>query len=133
MRKSLAATLGVSALAVLALACGGTSTNSSTSNPATTGAAPATTTAAAKPAGPQTSFGDGTWIVGQDIMAGTYRATVPGDSLVCYWEREKDLNGDMGSILANDNVHSGGHATVTIKTTDKGFKTSGCGTWSKVG
>jgi len=31
-------------------------------------------TAPAKPAGPATSFGDGTWVVGEDIQPGTYRS-----------------------------------------------------------
>lgn len=42
--------------------------------PASTVAAPAQDyTPAAVPAGPRTSFGDGTWVVGEDIVPGTYK------------------------------------------------------------
>jgi hypothetical protein len=93
----------------------------------------AATTAAkpAAPAGPATSFGDGTYEVGKDIVAGTYAATVPPDSFGCYWEREKALDGSFDAIIANGNGNKGAHMKVTIAATDKGFKSSGCGTWAK--
>jgi zinc-ribbon domain len=76
-----------------------------------------------------TSFGDGTYIVGTDIQAGTYRSS--GQSS-CYWERESDFTGGgVGSIIANDNTDT--PAVVTIDASDKGFKSHNCGTWTKAG
>lgn len=84
---------------------------------------------AAKPAASAT-IGEGTFIVGKDVKAGTYSVTVPSDSLNCYWERSKDSSGDMDSIIANDNLNAGAHGTVTIQSGEV-FTTQGCGTWSK--
>ena len=74
----------------------------------------------------KTSFGDGMWAVAVDIAPGTYQ-TSGGSS--CYWERDSAFTGDPGAILANDTPS--GPVTVTIQPTDKGFKTQGCGTWTK--
>lgn len=48
----------------------------------------------------------------------------------CYWARLKGFGGRLGDIIANDNV-LGGSAVVTIRSQDKGFLTSGCGTWTR--
>jgi dipeptidyl aminopeptidase/acylaminoacyl peptidase len=74
----------------------------------------------------KTSFGEGTFIVGTDIAAGTYRAP-GGDG--CYWARLSGFSGSLDEIIANDIPT--GSAIVTIKSSDKGFSTSGCGTWGK--
>ncbi|HEY2058996.1 hypothetical protein [Amycolatopsis sp. NBC_01480] len=53
------------------------------------------------PAGPLTSFGDGTYKVGTDIATGSYKTSGPRDSgIECYWARLKDDSG--GNIIAND-------------------------------
>ncbi|MDQ6847547.1 MAG: hypothetical protein M3019_08210 [Candidatus Dormibacteraeota bacterium] len=75
---------------------------------------------------PFVTFSDGQYRVGQDIHAGTYRLRAQPSS--CYWEREKDFNGGVDSILANDNTAS--YAVVTILPSDAGFMSRGCGTWS---
>lgn len=50
------------------------------------------------------SLTPGTYIVGRDIQAGTYRGEAGADILEsCYWARLKDLSGDFSSLLANDN------------------------------
>lgn len=67
---------------------------------------------------------DGTWAVGVNIKPGTYRVSGASD---CYWARLRDFTGSLHSIIANDNVN--GRAVVTISKSDKGFKTSNCGTW----
>lgn len=67
---------------------------------------------------------DGTWIVGTDLKPGTYKAS-PGDS--CYWARLKSFDGGLDAIIAND--LPSGRAVVTIKKTDEGFESNGCGTW----
>lgn len=88
----------------------------------------------AAPAGPKTSFGDGTWEVGATaglIAPGKYRTTVPASSFNCYWERLKGTSGGFDDILANDNHEAGTQAIVTIAATDAAFKSRGCGTWQK--
>lgn len=109
-----------------------------TEPPATEAPKPATTKPAVKPPvkpkptakpGPPTSFdGDGEYLVGEDIAAGTYRTAGPAD-FGCYWERDKDSSGEFDSIIANDNLSGSGRVTVR-----KGevFKTQGCLTWKKV-
>lgn len=89
--------------------------------------AAATKTATAAPAGPATSFGDGSYRVGEEIKAGTYRAPGGGN---CYWERLKDFKGELGSILANENPS--GPTTVTIKSSDAGFQSHDCGGWKRL-
>ncbi|MEV7736930.1 hypothetical protein AB0O75_33390 [Streptomyces sp. NPDC088921] len=73
--------------------------------------------------------GDGDFQVGSDIKPGTYRTTGNGDGM-CYWERAKDASGEMDSLLANDNVT--GTSYVTVKATDKLFKSSDCNDWEAV-
>ncbi|MGB9359913.1 MAG: hypothetical protein WCC01_15300 [Acidimicrobiia bacterium] len=71
-----------------------------------------------------TSFGDGDWMVGTQIVPGRYRNT-GGDS--CYWERVSGWSGGFGDILANDNVD--GSTIVDISFSDVGFSAARCGTW----
>ncbi|MER6732995.1 hypothetical protein [Streptomyces puniciscabiei] len=73
--------------------------------------------------------GDGEYQVGSDVKPGTYRTTGNTDDM-CYWERAKDAKGESDSLLANDNVT--GTSYVTIKPTDKIFKSSGCKDWEAV-
>ncbi|MFD0315469.1 hypothetical protein [Streptomyces flavalbus] len=73
--------------------------------------------------------GDGDFQVGSDIQPGTYRTSGNDDGL-CYWERAKDASGELDSLLANDNVT--GTSYVTVKATDKLFKTSDCADWEAV-
>ena len=71
--------------------------------------------------------------MGADIAPGTYRTAGPrstGSFSACYWERQSDLSGTFGAIIANDNLQ--GPGVVTIAASDKGFKTSACQTWSQV-
>ncbi|MBY8344855.1 hypothetical protein LXH13_24170 [Streptomyces spinosirectus] len=73
--------------------------------------------------------GDGDFRVGSDIKPGTYRTTGNSDGM-CYWERAKDAKGEMNSIIANDNVS--GTSYVTVKATDRYFKSNGCKDWEAV-
>jgi hypothetical protein len=77
------------------------------------------------PAARLAAFGDGTYRVGRDIPAGTYR-TRGGDG--CYWARLRSFSGSTSAILANDNAE--GPAVVTLLRRDKGFETERCGRWS---
>jgi hypothetical protein len=77
---------------------------------------------------PQTAFSDGTYRVGTDIVAGTYKSTATSDN--CYWERLSGFGGTLGEIIAN---YFGSSPTyVTIAPTDVGFRSSNCSGWSKV-
>lgn len=80
------------------------------------------------PAGPATTIRkDGTYLIGKDLAPGTYRSE-GGSS--CYWERDSDLTGGIGSIISNG--LGAGQQIVTILPTDKAFKTKRCGNWELV-
>ncbi|MFC9283511.1 hypothetical protein [Streptomyces collinus] len=84
-----------------------------------------------RPAAGSPVDGDGGMFrVGADIAPGTYRSTGNGDGS-CYWERTKDAEQSLDSIIANDNVT--GTAVVTVRATDAYFKTTGCGDWKRTG
>lgn len=74
----------------------------------------------------RTSFGEGKYIVRVDIAPGSYRSE-GGTS--CYWARLRNFSGGLGGIIANDNAS--GAAIVQIAASDRGFESSGCGTWSQ--
>lgn len=77
--------------------------------------------------------GDGTFLFGEDIKPGTYRAAGPADSAIpnCYWARLSGTSGELDEIIANGNT--AGPATVTISSSDRAFQTTGCETWKKIG
>jgi len=79
------------------------------------------------PPPPATSFGTGTWLVGEDIASGTYRGGGEG----CYWERLSGLGGDFEDIITN--YFGDGPTVVTISSSDVAFATNDCGTWEKIG
>jgi hypothetical protein len=97
------------------------------STPAATSAPAVTPTPTPKPSPTFAHFGDGTYQVGKDIQPGTYRIRVgsPG----CYFARLKGFGGTIDDIIANNNVSA--PTIVTISSSDKGFQSSGCGTWTK--
>src|SRR6478735_6683241 len=71
--------------------------------------------------------GDGTFRVGVDIQAGTYRSA-GSDS--CYWARLFGLSGSLNDIIANSG--SPGPQIVQIAPSDAAFKTQGCPDWDLV-
>ncbi|MFJ2733448.1 MULTISPECIES: hypothetical protein [unclassified Streptomyces] len=94
-------------------------------------------TVAPKPAkkpGPATTVGgEGQYLVGDDMQAGTYKTAGPDEGSFiknCYWARTKDASGEFGAIIANENLKGQGRVTV-----NKGeyFETKGCQKWTKVG
>jgi hypothetical protein len=109
-----------------------TSTSTTTERSTTTIEPSTTTTPTTQPPepppGPATTFGDGTFVVNQDIAPGTYR-TEGGE--YCYWERLNGFNGSFDEIIANDLPT--GPSIVTIEPTDAGFTSDGCGTWAAAG
>ncbi|MFF4346335.1 hypothetical protein [Streptomyces sp. NPDC001530] len=88
----------------------------------------------AEKAGPATLVeGDGQYLVGEDMQAGTYKTAGPDKSGFvdnCYWARTKDASGEFGAIIANDNLQ--GQGRVTVKKGEY-FETNGCQKWTKVG
>jgi hypothetical protein len=82
------------------------------------------------PATPATTITPGSHVIGSDITAGTYSASVASG---CYWERNTSFSGDVSDIIANDLISSAGTAYVTISPTDVGFYADDdCGTWARV-
>ena len=71
------------------------------------------------------SFGNGDWLVNMDIGPGVWKA--PGGP-GCQWARVSDFSGDLASERASDNGVT--NPVVHIDSSDAGFITDGCGTWS---
>ena len=78
---------------------------------------------------PKIAFSDGTYRVGADIQAGTYRSTATTTN--CYWKRLRGFSGSSSDIIAN--YFGNGPTIVTISPTDVGFESSRCGGWEKIG
>jgi len=74
----------------------------------------------------QALIGNGTHIVGTDVIAGTYRSQ---GTRTCYWARLKGFGGQLDDIIANGNNSP---EIVTIGASDAAFNTSGCGKWVAV-
>lgn len=70
--------------------------------------------------------GDGTYVVGEDIQPGTYRAAAQDG---CYWARLSSLN--TSDIIDNDNAT--GPVVVEVQAGDKAFLASGCSEFKKAG
>jgi hypothetical protein len=75
----------------------------------------------------KTSFGAGAYIVGTDLVPGTYRNSGGAN---CYYERLRGFNGGLNAIIANGNTSN--PSIVTIAPTDAGFQSNACGTWTKL-
>jgi len=73
-------------------------------------------------------FGDGTYLVGVDITPGTWRTTGASG---CYWQRTSNLGGGIDGVI--ENGLAVGTTNVMILPSDVGFRTVGCGSWTKVG
>lgn len=72
-------------------------------------------------AGPRTTFGAGTHLVGTDIAPGRY-FSVPSNG--CYWERLAGLGGTLADVIANDFIgFNAGQWIVDIGPSDRAFKT----------
>jgi chitodextrinase len=78
---------------------------------------------------PTATFGGGTFQVGSEVAAGTWRNSDSSDD--CYWERLSGFGGSLSDIISNG--FSSSIQTVTVSSTDVGFSSERCGTWSKIG
>lgn len=77
---------------------------------------------------PSSSFSDGTFVVGEHIAPGRYRADGSPDRL-CYWARLSNFSrGGVDGIITNGNSPT----VIEISPNDQGFTTFGCGTWSQI-
>ncbi len=76
--------------------------------------------------------GDGIWLVGSEILPGTYRTVVPAGSNNCYLARLSGLGGSFTNIITNDNWSAGATVTTAIATSDMAFQSEGCGTWHRI-
>ena len=75
-------------------------------------------------------FGDGTYIVGSDVVAGVYRTKGEGTSLYgCRWQRLAGFAAEQDNLLASYVEDRGMATIVEIEASDRGFKTEGCGWW----
>lgn len=135
--------IGLAALTTLALACSGqggtkgnpitnarvqSATPSATGNLAPSPVVVVISPTPAKPATPSVpTINEGTWTVGEDFPAGTYRTTGSGPD--CYWQISPA--GSNGSQIT-DNHLGGGNLRVTLKAGQE-FTTERCGVWTKVG
>jgi hypothetical protein len=78
------------------------------------------------PPGPKTVIDhDGTYMVGTDVVPGTYSSAGPVGGGTCYWKRL----GSPNSSDIIDNAMSKKPQVVQIDPTDKAFKTHGCQPW----
>ena len=75
-----------------------------------------------------TTFGDGTYVVGTDIQAGTYQ-TQGGAG--CYWARLSGLDGTDDEIIYS--TYATSSSVVQIKPTDVAFESINCGAWLAYG
>jgi hypothetical protein len=74
------------------------------------------------------AINDGTYTVGSNMQPGTW-VTAPGVH-DCYWERTSA----GGQTVANDFItFAPNGVTVTVRTSDGGFVSQGCGFWHKSG
>ncbi|WP_460629784.1 hypothetical protein [Intrasporangium mesophilum] len=77
---------------------------------------------------PGTSAGQGMYKIGLHLKPGLYHAS-GGSS--CYWQRTSGFGGTLQQIIENDYGVSGPY--VQILSSDVGFTSWHCGTWTKVG
>lgn len=77
--------------------------------------------------GAASTFGEGTFRVGNEIRPGTYKAP-GGDG--CYWERLSGFSGDFDDIIVNGGFQK--NVVVEIQPSDAGFSSSNCGQWTRI-
>lgn len=75
--------------------------------------------------------GDGTFVVGEDILPGTYRASASPTGN-CYWARLSSIGGNgADNIIENENTS--GQTVMQIAPTDAAVEVSGCATFKRSG
>jgi hypothetical protein len=80
--------------------------------------------------GLEASITAGSWLVGTQVTAGTYRAA--NAAVGCEWQRLSSFTGSADAVIASAFSSSAGAQLVTIAGTDVGFSsTAECGTWTR--
>jgi hypothetical protein len=95
-------------------------------------AAPAVAAASSPPAAPTMTppapgsgtFSNGTWLVGEEIAPGIWRAL---RSRNCTWQRLSSIEGSTDAVAA-----SGTFLTVELPADDAAFRSEGCGWWTQI-
>jgi hypothetical protein len=95
----------------------------------TSGSGSYSSSAQAQPSQPAGTYGAGTYVVGTDIQAGTYRTSGPTSRSGCYWGRLEDTTGNSGSIITNGIAQ--GPTTLAIQASDGAVKLSGSCIWTR--
>jgi hypothetical protein len=85
------------------------------------GGGSSTSTTLPRPYGPGATYGDGVYLVGEDIAVGTYDGVVTDE--IGYWARLKGTDGTVNSIITNDIPR--GPFLLTIITSDKAVELRG--------
>lgn len=80
--------------------------------------------AATPPAHGSATFSNGTWLVGEEIAPGVWRAI---RSRTCSWKRLASIEGAVEDVVAG-----GTQLTVEIRPFDAAFSSDGCGWWSQI-
>jgi hypothetical protein len=89
---------------------------------------------AAAPSGPKTSFGDGTWVVGEDIVPGVYRTNGAQEGLFEYCQITTHSDTEAESnFLDWKNGNANEPIRVKISGKVKSVKATGCEDFVKVG
>ena len=78
---------------------------------------------------PQVEFGDGVYLVGAEVLPGTYETRNAAGG-PCVWSRLSGFKGTDFERIAT--VVSEGAAFVTVLESDVGFRSSGCETWRRL-
>lgn len=75
----------------------------------------------------------GTWAVGSEVKAGSYKTVAPEDEFIgCTWQRLKSDDGEFNSIITSDIIPPGTAGRLQIKKTDKFIALSGGCIWTPV-
>jgi hypothetical protein len=100
----------------------------------TPSAAPVQQAPAPAPSGPKTSFGDGTWVVGEDIVEGTYKSAGAEAGIVELCS-VTTLAGDTSDSKIIDWLTANANEPMRVSLTGKvkAVKATGCETFVKVG
>ena len=126
---AVAVALGLLALTAILLASdsddGQQVVGGATGTPAAAGASVAPVSPPQTPAASgSTTFSSGTWLVGEEMPPGTWRAI---RSRACSWRRLSSIEGSSNTVAG-----SGSYLTVEILTSDAAFWSEGCGWWTQI-
>lgn len=132
-KKCLPALLAIG-LAILASCATPTRGTSASSSMPQAGSSPAATAQPAREvSGPKAEFGDGTWVVGEDIVAGTYRSPGAKEGIFEFCSVSTYANDTAdGNVLAIDTANANEPIRIKVSGKVKSVKASGCEPFVKV-